>query len=413
MKEGAVARAHRRAEYRVRSRRPRPISRRRGPRPAAGGEVGQAEAQVQTAASQTAAGQRAGHRRACDAVARRERPRALPAARRASRSSRGSSSTPRRPPSTRRAHSSRRRERSACAPASGVQQRAGRRAPRAGARAPAQRATRENAALQLSYTNITAPRRGMVSRKSVEVGQLVQPGQTLMSDRRRHRRVGHGELQGDAARTICASASRSSSRSTRTAARTSRAWSRASASATGAQFALLPPDNATGNFTKVVQRVPVRIRVTRGLGPDRPLRPGHERRRERAHRSEAVVSATAARPSAAPAVAGAPPAATAAAVVEQVPLVHPPRPHHGRGDGGARHHDHQRRAAADGGQPRRDADEIAWVSTSYILANVVVLPMTAFFTETFGRKQLPDVLDPRCSSSPRSSAARPRASASS
>jgi len=46
------------------------------------------------------------------------------------------------------------------------------------------------------------------------------------------------------------------------------------ASATGAKFALLPPDNATGNFTKVVQRVPVRIRVTKDLGQDRPLRPG-------------------------------------------------------------------------------------------------------------------------------------------
>jgi membrane fusion protein (multidrug efflux system) len=45
-------------------------------------------------------------------------------------------------------------------------------------------------------------------------------------------------------------------------------------SATGARFALLPPDNATGNFTKVVQRVPVRIRVTKDLGADRPLRPG-------------------------------------------------------------------------------------------------------------------------------------------
>ncbi len=44
--------------------------------------------------------------------------------------------------------------------------------------------------------------------------------------------------------------------------------------ATGSKFALLPPDNATGNFTKVVQRVPVRIRVKQGLGPDRPLRPG-------------------------------------------------------------------------------------------------------------------------------------------
>ena len=44
--------------------------------------------------------------------------------------------------------------------------------------------------------------------------------------------------------------------------------------ATGAKFALLPPDNATGNFTKVVQRVPVRIEITEGCGRDRPLRPG-------------------------------------------------------------------------------------------------------------------------------------------
>src|SRR6185312_11154931 len=43
--------------------------------------------------------------------------------------------------------------------------------------------------------------------------------------------------------------------------------------ATGAKFALLPPDNATGNFTKVVQRVPIRIAVTKGC-PDHPLRPG-------------------------------------------------------------------------------------------------------------------------------------------
>ena len=44
--------------------------------------------------------------------------------------------------------------------------------------------------------------------------------------------------------------------------------------ATGAKFALLPPDNATGNFTKVVQRVPVRIAVTKPCAGDHPLRPG-------------------------------------------------------------------------------------------------------------------------------------------
>ena len=43
--------------------------------------------------------------------------------------------------------------------------------------------------------------------------------------------------------------------------------------ATGARFTLLPPDNATGNFTKVVQRVPVKIALDT-LPADRPLRPG-------------------------------------------------------------------------------------------------------------------------------------------
>jgi membrane fusion protein (multidrug efflux system) len=39
-------------------------------------------------------------------------------------------------------------------------------------------------------------------------------------------------------------------------------------------FSLLPPDNATGNFTKVVQRIPVRIRVPANIGAEEVLRPG-------------------------------------------------------------------------------------------------------------------------------------------
>ena len=46
------------------------------------------------------------------------------------------------------------------------------------------------------------------------------------------------------------------------------------AAATGARFSLLPPDNATGNFTKVVQRVPVKIVFTDPTDPKRPLRVG-------------------------------------------------------------------------------------------------------------------------------------------
>jgi membrane fusion protein (multidrug efflux system) len=46
------------------------------------------------------------------------------------------------------------------------------------------------------------------------------------------------------------------------------------APASGAQFSLLPPDNATGNFTKIVQRVPVRVAVPEGSPLARLLRPG-------------------------------------------------------------------------------------------------------------------------------------------
>ncbi len=141
------------------------------------------------------------------------------------------------------------------------------------ARLEAAQAARDNAALQLSYTSVSAPVSGVVSKKMVELGQLVQPGQQLMSvvadtgvwvtanfkeTQLSDMRVGQKvEIEVDAyggyeAEGVVQSLS----------------------PATGAKFALLPPDNATGNFTKVVQRVPVRIAITKDLGAGRPLRPG-------------------------------------------------------------------------------------------------------------------------------------------
>jgi membrane fusion protein (multidrug efflux system) len=141
------------------------------------------------------------------------------------------------------------------------------------ARLGAAQASRDNAQLQLSYTRVTAPVSGIVSRKQVEVGQLVQAGQpllTVVSDtglwvtanfketQLHDLRVGQDvDLEIDAYGGV-----------------TAKGKVESVSAATGAKFALLPPDNATGNFTKVVQRVPVRIRVTEGLGKDRPLRPG-------------------------------------------------------------------------------------------------------------------------------------------
>lgn len=140
------------------------------------------------------------------------------------------------------------------------------------ARLAAAKAARDNASLQLSYAKITAPLSGIVSRKQVEVGQLVQAGQTLLS------------IVSDTGVFVTANFKETQLNRVRVGQKvelevdaygaTAEGEVESIASATGAKFALLPPDNATGNFTKVVQRVPVRIRLTKGLGTDRPLRPG-------------------------------------------------------------------------------------------------------------------------------------------
>jgi membrane fusion protein, multidrug efflux system len=131
----------------------------------------------------------------------------------------------------------------------------------------------EYAKLQLSYTTVSTPVAGFVSKKSVEVGQFVEAGQPLMAivqdgdvwvvanfkeTQLRHMRVGQQvEVEVDAY-----------------PGRTFRARVDSIASATGAKFALLPPDNATGNFVKVVQRVPVKIVLTDDPDPGHPLRVG-------------------------------------------------------------------------------------------------------------------------------------------
>lgn len=119
-------------------------------------------------------------------------------------------------------------------------------------------AVRDLMALDLSYTKIVAPQDGAVSKKSISVGQMVAPGQVIVQvvpDRQawvagnfketqlRNMRAGQpAHLTVDAYPGL-----------------TFEGDVESFSAATGSRFSLLPPDNASGNFTKVVQRVPVRI----------------------------------------------------------------------------------------------------------------------------------------------------------
>jgi membrane fusion protein, multidrug efflux system len=120
-----------------------------------------------------------------------------------------------------------------------------------------QQAQVKNALLQLSYTTITAPETGQIGNKTVKVGQRVQPGQTLMSVVRQKPWViaNFKETQLNKMRVGQSVKVRIDA----FAERTFKGRIDSISPAAGAKFALLPPDNATGNFTKIVQRVPVKI----------------------------------------------------------------------------------------------------------------------------------------------------------
>jgi membrane fusion protein, multidrug efflux system len=119
----------------------------------------------------------------------------------------------------------------------------------------------EDAKLQLSYTEIRSPIAGRIGRKGVEAGQRLQPGQPLLAI-----------VEDD----LWVIANYKETQLTRMKPgqpveikidsfpdHTFRGYIESMSPGTGAQFALLPPDNATGNFTKIVQRVPVKIRFDR------------------------------------------------------------------------------------------------------------------------------------------------------
>ncbi|PYU25429.1 MAG: HlyD family secretion protein [Acidobacteria bacterium] len=130
----------------------------------------------------------------------------------------------------------------------------------------------QQAQLNLNYTRIMAPVDGLIAKRSVQVGQYVVPGQQLLAvvplddiwvtanfKETQLRNVRPGEpvaIYVDAY------------------GRDYSGHVESIAGGTGAIFSLLPPENATGNYVKVVQRVPVRLRFDPGQDPDHRLRPG-------------------------------------------------------------------------------------------------------------------------------------------
>jgi membrane fusion protein, multidrug efflux system len=116
----------------------------------------------------------------------------------------------------------------------------------------------DQAKLNLSYTQITAPEDGSIAKKSVEPGMVVPPGQALFG------------FVGSKERWVTANFKETQLSRIKPGQKVSvevDALSQGNfegqvdsiGSATGSTFTLLPPDNSTGNFTKVVQRVPVKI----------------------------------------------------------------------------------------------------------------------------------------------------------
>jgi len=128
------------------------------------------------------------------------------------------------------------------------------------------------AELNLQRTSIKAPSAGVVSRKSVEVGQVVQAGQpffALVSQddvwvTANFKETQLRRMQPGQSVTVSVDG----------LDREFKGHVESIAAATGAKFSLLPPENASGNYVKVVQRVPVKIVFEPGQDPDHRLRPG-------------------------------------------------------------------------------------------------------------------------------------------
>jgi membrane fusion protein (multidrug efflux system) len=119
------------------------------------------------------------------------------------------------------------------------------------------RANLEAAELQLSYSTIVAPIDGLATKKTIQVGQIVQPGQTLLTIVP----LKHVWVTANFKETQLANVRPGQRAEVHVDmyGRSFEGWVDSIAGASGTALSLLPPENATGNYVKVVQRIPVKI----------------------------------------------------------------------------------------------------------------------------------------------------------
>jgi membrane fusion protein, multidrug efflux system len=140
------------------------------------------------------------------------------------------------------------------------------------AQAQQKKAELEQATLNLQYTRVVAPVSGIVSNRTVEVGQNVQIGQELMKVINLDDIWVTANFKENQLRNM-----RPGQRATISVDAYGKKYNghvQSIAGASGALFSVLPPENATGNYVKVVQRIPVKITFDPGETKEHILRPG-------------------------------------------------------------------------------------------------------------------------------------------
>ncbi len=232
------------------------------------------------------------------------------------------------------------------------------------------RAALEQAELNLQYTRIIAPVSGEVN-KTVVVGMNVQPGQQLLTvvpldevwitanfkeTQLKHMRPGQrADIKVDSN------------------GRTYKGHVDSIAGATGPLFSVLPPENATGNYVKIVQRLPVKIILDPGENRRPPAQAGHECRTKGAlsmsdgPQTPAVEEAPW-QPKYNPWLIGVVVAMAAFMEVLDTSIANVALPYMAGSLGASN-------------------DESTWVLTSYLVSNAIVLPISGWFAVTFGRKR--------------------------